>query len=37
MLRKKIENQILTDNEIKHSVITPHHSEIFHLHPAFIE
>ena len=28
MLRKKIENQILTDNEIKHSVITPHHSEM---------
>ena len=27
-LRTKIENQILTDNEIKHSVITSHHSEM---------
>ena len=26
--RKKIGNQILTDNEIKPSVITPHHSEM---------
>jgi hypothetical protein len=27
-LRTKIENQILTDNEIKPSVITPHRSEM---------
>ena len=27
-LRTKIENQILTDNQIKPSVITPHHSEM---------